>query len=61
MARKSVIASKDIKRGEIFSKENLEIKRPGTGIPPKTYYSIIGKKAVRDIEKEELIKDGDFR
>jgi N,N'-diacetyllegionaminate synthase len=56
VARKSVVASRDIKAGERFSAENLAIKRPGTGMQPKHFYEIIGAVAKTDIKKDELIK-----
>ena len=56
IARKSLIAAKDIKQGEKFSEENLTIKRPGTGVGPMEYWDIVGKIAQSDIEKDSLIK-----
>lgn len=56
VARKSIVAGRDIKAGEKFSAENLAIKRPGTGIQPKHFYKIIGTCAKTDIQKDELIK-----
>jgi len=56
VARKSVVAFRDIKAGEIFSAENLAIKRPGTGILPKHFYKIIGTVAKVDIQKDELLQ-----
>jgi len=56
VARKSVVAAQDIKKGSIITEHMLEIKRPGTGLPPREYFNIIGKKkAARDIKKEELL------
>lgn len=46
----TLVAIRDIKKGEVFSKENLWAKRPGTGeIPAKQYHKILGCKAVCDI------------
>jgi N,N'-diacetyllegionaminate synthase len=56
VARKSIIASKDIKEGEIFTEENLTVKRPGDGISPMRWFDVIGKKALRDFEEDELIE-----
>lgn len=56
IARKSIVASKDIKAGEIFTKENLSVKRPGTGISPMRWYEVLGKKAQKDFQEDELIK-----
>lgn len=56
VARKSIIARKDIKAGEIFTEENLTVKRPGDGISPMRWFDIIGKPAPRDFEEDELIE-----
>lgn len=55
VARKSIVASTDIKKGEIFSKRNLTVKRPGTGISPMLWDEVIGKAAIKDFEADELI------
>jgi N,N'-diacetyllegionaminate synthase len=56
VARKSIIASKDIKKGDIFTEENLTVKRPGDGISPMRWFDTIGKIASRDFEEDELIE-----
>ena len=56
VARKSIIAKKDIKAGEVFNEENLTIKRPGNGISPMRWFDVIGKIALRDFEEDELIE-----
>ena len=56
VARKSITASKEIKSGEIFTEENLTVKRPGDGISPMRWFDIIGKPAPRDFEEDELIE-----
>jgi len=43
IARKSIVAKTNIKKGEIFSENNITIKRPGTGISPMLWYNVIGK------------------
>ena len=55
MARKSIVASKSIKKGELFSEKNLTTKRPGTGISPMRWDEIIGSLAQRDYKSDELI------
>ncbi|WP_169752557.1 N-acetylneuraminate synthase [Campylobacter mucosalis] len=55
IARKSIVAARDIKKGEIFSEQNLAIKRPGNGISPMRWDEIIGQKAQKDYEQDELI------
>lgn len=56
IARKSIVAIKKIHKGEIFSEENIGVKRPGTGISPMQWDEVIGKTAVRDFEEDELIE-----
>jgi len=55
IARKSIVALKDIKKGELFSEENLTVKRPGNGISPMNWQSLIGKKSNKDYFADELI------
>jgi N-acetylneuraminate synthase len=55
IARKSLVAAKDIKQGEKFSEENITFKRPGTGISPIEYWDMIGKTAQADTIKDALI------
>ncbi len=54
--RKSLIANSKISKGEIFTKENIAIKRPGTGLSPYTYWDLLGKKSERDFKKGDLIE-----
>lgn len=56
VARKSIVAKCPIRKGEVFSKENLTVKRPGDGISPMKWYDVIGKTAAFDFETDELIK-----
>lgn len=56
IARKSIVAIKNIKQGEIFTEENISAKRPGSGISPMLWDSVFGQKAVRDFEEDELIE-----
>ena len=56
VARKSIVAAKAIKAGEMFSEENLTVKRPGIGISPMKWESVIGQVAIRDFEQDELIE-----
>lgn len=55
IARKSIIAKKSIKKGDVFSEDNLICKRPGNGISPMHWYDLIGKKAEYDFDEDELI------
>lgn len=56
IARKSIVAAKDIKEGEIFTEENITVKRPGNGISPMEWENVIGKVAKRNFQEEELIE-----
>lgn len=56
IARKSIVANKKIRKGEIFSEDNLAIKRPGNGISPMRWREIIGKVAKQKFKKDELIQ-----
>ena len=58
--RKSIVSVRPIRKGEIFSRENIDIKRPGTGIEPKYYFDVLGKKAKKNIEADKLIKKSDY-
>lgn len=56
VARKSIVASRNISRGEKLTVDNLTTKRPGNGISPMKWYEVIGTKAVRDFKEDELIE-----
>jgi len=55
IVRKSIVAKKAIKKGEILNEENLTIKRPGNGISPMRWDEIIGTIAQKDYEEDELL------
>ena len=55
VARQSIVAKKDIKKGEIFSIDNLTCKRPGTGISPTKFESLLNKKAKKNFKFDDLI------
>lgn len=56
VVRKSIVAKKMIKKGEILTEDNLTVKRPGTGINPMEWLNIIGTIATIDYEKDDFIK-----
>jgi N,N'-diacetyllegionaminate synthase len=56
IARKSIIAKKDIKAGETFTDCNLTVKRPGIGISPMEWFNVIGQVAKKDFQEDELIE-----
>lgn len=55
VARKSIVAAVDIKKGERFTEDNLTVKRPGSGISPMRWNEIIGAVANKSYERDELI------
>ncbi|HSA05550.1 MAG TPA: N-acetylneuraminate synthase family protein [Candidatus Gastranaerophilales bacterium] len=58
--RKSIVAIKNIKKGEQFSLDNIDIKRPGNGIEPEYLTELTGKIALKDLKEDELITWSDF-
>ena len=56
MARKSIVTAKDVKKGELFTGENITTKRPATGISPIVWDKVIGRTARRDFKKDELVE-----
>ena len=56
IARKSIVAATDIKKGELLTEENITVKRPGTGISPMRWEEVLGTAAVRDFQEDELIE-----
>ncbi|EKQ51121.1 MULTISPECIES: N-acetylneuraminate synthase [unclassified Clostridium] len=61
VARKSIVAITNIKKGETISYNNIGFKRPGNGISPKLVGNIIGKIAIEDIAADSLISFSDIR
>ena len=59
-ARRSIVSSCKIKKGEELTSENLTCKRPGTGLSPKFIYDLFGKPASRDIAPDHILEFGDF-
>ncbi|WP_306429628.1 N-acetylneuraminate synthase family protein [Sphingobacterium sp. E70] len=56
IARKSIVAKVAIKKGEVFSEENLTVKRPGSGISPMRWDEVVGKIAKQNFEEDDLIQ-----
>ncbi len=56
IARKSIVAAMDIKKGDAFTEWNLAVKRPGNGISPMRLHEVTGKIARRDFKEDELIE-----
>lgn len=59
VARKSIITKKQIKKGQVLAKEDLIIKRPGTGISPKEYDNILGMRATKDLDEDTVLSWND--
>lgn len=56
IARKSIVAATAIQRGELFTEENLTAKRPGTGLSPMLWESVVGQTAPHDFESDQPIE-----
>ena len=57
VARRSLVAARDIAEGESFSEDNLTVKRPGTGISPVHYWAMLGQPSPRDFRVNEVISE----
>jgi N,N'-diacetyllegionaminate synthase len=55
VVRKSIVALREIKKGEVFTELNITTKRPGTGMSPMSWDKVIGAKAKKDFSFDELI------
>ena len=55
VVRKSIVAKKNIKKGDVLCEQNLDIKRPGTGISPMRWDDIIGTNATKNYSEDDLI------
>lgn len=58
--KRSIVAARDISSGKIIEEADIDYKRPGTGIEPKYSNLIIGRKAARDIKRDQIISKEDF-
>lgn len=56
VSRKSIVASRDIKKGEIFTVDNIVPRHAGKGISPARWYEVLGKEAIRDFVEDEMIE-----
>lgn len=56
ITRKSIVAARHIKRGEVFTEKNITVKRPGEGISPMKWDIIIGRRAPKAFKKDEQIE-----
>ncbi len=56
IARKSIVAACSIRKGELLTEQNMTVKRPGTGISPMCWEEVVGTKAIKNFEEEDLIE-----
>ena len=56
IARKSLVAAHKIQAGDVFTQENITIKRPGTGITPMNYWELLGTTSHQSYSEEEVIQ-----
>ncbi len=56
IARKSIVTKCKIYKGDILTENNITVKRPGTGVSPMKWNEVLGTKAVRDFDEDELIE-----
>ncbi|MCM1029530.1 MAG: N-acetylneuraminate synthase [Pseudoflavonifractor sp.] len=56
VARKSIVAARPIAKGELLTEENITVKRPGNGLSPMLWDSVIGSRAIRDFPFDSLIE-----
>ena len=56
VARKSIVAATDIRKGDLLTENNITVKRPGNGISPMKWDAVLGTAAIRDFLADELIE-----
>ena len=56
VVRKSIVAAKPIKSGDVLTEDNITVKRPGIGLSPMMWYDVIGTNAIRDFDEDEFIE-----
>ena len=57
---KSIVAKFNLKKGKILKFEDLAFKKPGGGLKPASYKELVGKKLIKDLKEDQLIKKEDF-
>ena len=60
LVRKSIFAKQDIKKGELFTNENICLKRPGNGLTPMKWDELIGKPSPKNFKLDDLISFDDY-
>lgn len=56
IARKSIVAARNIAKGEVLTEDNITIKRPGNGVSPMMWDKVVGTVAIKDFEYDQLIE-----
>ena len=56
VARKSIVAARPIRAGEVLTEASLDVKRPGGGLSPMAWDEVIGRTATRDYSVDEMIE-----
>ncbi len=59
-ARKSVVSKEDIHKGDLFTEDNITLKRPGSGISAEHFFDLLGKKSLIDYKSNQLIERGSY-
>lgn len=60
-ARRSIVAARDLEQGQTLDRDDVECKRPGTGISPEKLSEVLGKELAEPVEEDELIEPGHLR
>jgi sialic acid synthase SpsE len=58
--RRSIFVVRDVKEGEAFTRDNLAVLRPGTGISPSRFEEILGRRSTRSIKAVDLLRESDW-
>lgn len=58
--RRSIVAARPITAGQVIAREDIDFKRPGTGIEPGEWERVVGRKALNDVEADALLAPEDF-
>lgn len=59
--RRSIVTTRNLAAGEVLCREDLDVKRPGTGLPPDRLADLIGCTVIRDMEADTVISESDFK
>ena len=59
--RRSIVAARDLRAGEILAEDDLDCKRPGTGMPPEFMEKLVGVKILRDVSADEMLCESDIQ